>query len=279
MQTMMVARPGAFLLLPIPLLMFACSGEDRQGPPRVIQDAAQEPVAAESWTPPSLPAYEAISVSNGGAVAGTIRLTEAMPPLADIPVLKNQAACGEHRPDISLVLGRENGVANVVVSLAGVTRGKRMEALPEPAKLDQVECEYVPHVQIVPLGTTLDIVNSDPLLHNVHAYLNGTESLFNLAMPIEGYRIQRRLDIPGNVSVRCDAGHTWMSATIVVQEHPYYSMTTEDGSYSIDDVPAGNYGLKLWHGHLGETEVPVEIEANATTTVDLELNVPVIDPP
>ena len=96
MLTTMVARPGAFLLLPIPLLMFACGGEDRQGAPRVTQDT----VAEESWTPPRLPAYETIAVSNGGAVTGTVRLTEAMPPLADIPVLKNQAACGEHRPDI-----------------------------------------------------------------------------------------------------------------------------------------------------------------------------------
>ena len=278
MLTMMVARPGAFLLLTIPLLMFACGGEDRQGSPGMMEDAMREPVATESWGPPSFPAYQAITVPDGGAVTGTVRLAEAVPPLADITVLKKQAACGEHRPDPSLVLGRENGVANVVVSLVGVTRGKRMEALPEPAKLDQVECDYVPHVQVVPLGTTLDIVNSDPILHNVHAYLNGTESIFNLAMPIEGYRIQRRLDIPGIVSVKCDAGHTWMSAYIVVQEHPYYSMTTEDGSYSIDDVPAGNYQLKLWHGFLGETQVPVEVEANVKATVDLELNAPVIDP-
>ena len=272
----MVARPGA-LLLSMPLLMLACRGGDGEDAAALMEDTVREPVAAEGWSPP-VPAYEAIEVKDGGAVKGTVRLAAPPPVLADLPVLRNQATCGEHRPDPVLVLGRENGVANVVVSLAGVSQGKPMEPLDEPATLDQVECEYVPHVQVVPIGTTLRIINSDPILHNVHAYLNGTESIFNLAMPIQGYRIERTLDTPGIVSVQCDAGHTWMSAYIVVQEHPYYSMTTEDGSYSIEDVPAGKYRLKLWHGWLGETEVPLEIEANATSTVDLELNSPKPDP-
>ena len=115
-------------------------------------------------------------------------------------------------------------------------------------------------------------------LHNVHAYLKRDGVDLQSRHAHRGLPYTTELDIPGIVSVKCDAGHTWMSAYIVVQEHPYYSMTTEDGSYSIDDVPAGIYRLKLWHGFLGETEVPVEIEANATVTVDLELNAPVIDP-
>jgi plastocyanin len=272
----MVARPGA-LLFSIPLWMLACRGGDSGNAAVPMEDTAQEPVAAEGWSPPT-PVYEAIVVENGGTVAGTVRLADPVPVLADLPVVRNQDACGEHRPDPALVLGRENRVANVVVSLVGVSQGKPMEPLAEPATLDQVECEYVPHVQVVPVGATLRIINSDPILHNVHAYLNGTESIFNLAMPIQGYRIERTLDAPGIVSVQCDAGHTWMSAYIVVQEHPYYSMTTEDGSYSIEDIPPGKYRLKLWHGWLGETELPVEVEANATSTVDLELNAPKADP-
>ena len=273
----MVARSLVLVLLSVLFSTFACSGDDRPESSGPIEDTVEDPAAWESWTLGRL-VYEAVTVEGGGSVRGTVRLADSAQPLADIPVSKDQAVCGEHRPDPSLKLGRENAVANVVVSLVGVTKGKRMEALPEPAKLDQVECVYVPHVQVVPLGTTLDIINSDPVLHNVHAYLNDTETLFNLALPIQGYRIQRTLDVPGIVSLRCDAGHTWMSGYIVVQEHPYYSLTTAAGSYSIDDVPAGRYRLKLWHGLLGETEVTVEVEANATAIVDLELNAPVIDP-
>lgn len=278
MSIRIVAKRGA-LVLSIPLFLFACRGEDREEAPGVMDDSVQEPVAGEGWTPPSVPAYEVISVQDGGSVMGTVRLAGPVPTLADLPVLRNQAICGEHRPDPSLVLGRDHTIANVVVSLVGVSRGKRMEPLTAPATLDQVECEFVPHAQVVPVGTTLEIVNSDPVLHNVHAFLNGTESIFDLAMPIQGYRIRRTLDMPGTISVKCDAGHTWMSAYIVVQEHPYYSMTTEDGTYSIEDVPAGEYRLKLWHEWLGDTTVPIEVEANATATVDLELNAPKTDSP
>ena len=272
MQIRILARTAALALSAG--FTFACATDEGDVVPSAMEDTNQEPVAGEGWTPPTVPAYETIAVENGGTVAGTVRLTGTVPELPVLPVLRNQSVCGEDRSDPALLLGRDNGVANVVVSLVGVTRGKPMEPLAEPATLDQVACIYVPYLQVVPVGTTLRIVNSDPILHNVHAFLNGTESLFNLAMPIQDYRIDRSLDTPGTISVKCDAGHTWMSAYIVVEEHPYYSLTTEEGRYSIEDVPAGAYRLRLWHAWLGETEVPIEVEANATATVDVELNAP-----
>jgi len=189
-------------------------------------------------------------------------------------VLKDQATCGEHTPNPSLELGKENAISNVVVSLVGVIRGKEMPELRAPAKLDQKQCVYIPHVQIVPPRTYIDIYNSDPILHNVHAYMNGSTTVFNLALPVQGFRIRRRLDDPGLVSLKCDAGHTWMSGFVVVQEHPYYALTTTDGAYLIEDVPAGEYRLRVWHEWLGESEVPVIIEAGMTTTVELELTAP-----
>jgi len=276
-----MARARVLRLLPLclSLLLAACGADGPGGSSGMMDEPTPEPVGAESFTPPPEPVYQAISLTNGGTITGTIRLAGAAPPRPDLVVERNQAVCGEHRPDPSLVLGNDNTVANVVVSLRGIARGKEMEVLREPAKLDQVECEYVPHLQAFPVGTTLEIVNSDPVLHNVHGYLNETESIFNLAMPLEGYRIQRTLDVPGIVSVKCDAGHAWMSAYLVVQEHPYYAVTDEDGSYSLDDVPPGNYRLKLWHEWLGETDVPVEVEPDATAAVDLELSAAAVDSP
>ena len=207
-------------------------------------------------------------------VAGTVRVSASLPSPIETPVFKDQATCGEHTPDPTLELGKENTIANVVVSLVGVTQGKEMPALPEPAKLDQKRCVYIPHIQIVPPGTSVDIYNSDPILHNVHAYMNGSNTIFNLALPVQGFRIRRRLDDPGLVSLKCDAGHTWMSGYIVVQEHPYYALTTADGAYLIEDIPAGEYRLRIWHEWLGVSEVPVLIEAGTTTTVELDLTAP-----
>ena len=276
----MATRAAPFFLPPLFCLLFACSGgDDRENTPssrETVDDAASSVESSPVYPDPHR--YEVISFEDAGALTGTVRLSATVAPLTGIPVLKDQSVCGTHSPNPSLELGTGNGVANVIVSLVGVTQGKPMEQLPAPTKLDQVGCLYVPHVQIVPLGSTLDIANSDPILHNVHAYLNGTETVFNLAMPLRGYRIRRRLDQPGLMSLKCDAGHTWMSGYIMVQEHPYYALTVADGSYSIEDVPVGKYVLKLWHEFLGETEVPVEIESDTTSTVDLELNAPAIDP-
>ena len=254
--------------------LFACSGGERRDTPGSRDDAfgdAGSPRESESARPP---AYETIAVDEGGAVAGTVRLSASLPPPAETPVLKDQAICGEHTPDPSLESGKENTIANVVVSLVGVTQGKEMPALPAPAKLDQKQCVYIPHIQILPPGTSVDIYNSDPILHNVHAYMNGSNTIFNLALPVQGFRIRRRLDDPGLVSLKCDAGHTWMSGYIVVQEHPYYALTTADGAYLIEDIPAGEYRLRIWHEWLGESEVSVLIEPGTTTTIELELTAP-----
>ena len=255
--------------------VFACAGNetrDNRSAGSARQDATAPP-DSESM-PPRTPAYEAVAVDEGGAVTGIVRLSASLPPPAETPVLKDQATCGEHTPDPSLVLGKENTIANVVVSLVGVTQGKEMPTLSKPAKLDQRQCVYIPHIQIVPPGTSVDIYNSDPILHNVHAYMNGSNTIFNLALPVQGFRIRRRLDDPGLMSLKCDAGHTWMSGYIVVQDNPYYALTTPDGTYLIEDIPAGEYRLRIWHEWLRESEVPVLIEASTTTTVELELTAP-----
>jgi plastocyanin len=252
--------------------LLACSGGEPRETPGSRDDAFGDTGSPRESARP--PAYETVTVDDGGAVAGIVRLSASLPPPVETPVLKDQATCGEHTPDPSLELGKENTIANVVVSLVGVTQGKEMPELTEPAKLDQRQCVYIPHIQIVSPGTSVDIYNSDPILHNVHAFMNGSTTIFNLALPIQGFRIRRRLDDPGLVSLKCDAGHTWMSGYIVVQGHPYYALTKADGAYLIGDVPPGEYQLRTWHEWLGESEVKVVIEADTTTKIELELTAP-----
>lgn len=254
--------------------LLACSGGESRATQGSSDDGFGDVGSPRESESARLPAYETVAVDDGGAVAGTVRLSASLPPPATRKVLKDLAICGEHTPDPSIELGKENTIANVVVSLVGVTQGKDMPELPNSTKLDQKQCVYIPHIQIVPSGTSVDIYNSDPILHNVHATMNGGTTIFNLALPVQGFRIRRRLDDPGLVSLKCDAGHTWMSGYIVVQEHPYYALTTAQGAYLIGDVPAGEYRLRTWHEWLGESEVQVVIEAGTTTTVDLELTPP-----
>ena len=94
-------------------------------------------------------------------------------------------------------------------------------------------------------GSDLEIVNNDPILHNVHArqaIADGLQTVFNIAQPMRGQRtkIDAPLDKPGIVALTCEAGHPWMTAYILVANHPFVATSGDNGEFVIDDVPAGH---------------------------------------
>jgi plastocyanin len=195
--------------------------------------------------------YQEIEVRDGGSIRGVVRLAGPAPAPVAFAVAKDVATCGKSRPSQRLALGPGGGVRDAVVYLEAVARGKR---LPRDLKVtvDQRGCEYVPHVLALPVGAQLELVNNDPVLHNVRACPHGDPSrvLFNIAQPLPGQRTaieQTRLTKPGIVDLSCDAGHRWMSAYVVVTDHPYSAVTGADGSYVLAGVPAGRYRLRMWH--------------------------------
>ena len=203
-----------------------------------------------------------------GSLKGTVRLATPIAALVDLPVNRNQGTCRSRTPDPSLVVGSDGAVANAVVTLANIDAPISLPR--EPARLDQKACVFFPHVQAVPAGSVLEIANGDPILHNVHAYL-GSETLFNVAMPVQNYRVRRKLERPGVIRLQCDAGHTWMSGYIWVSPHPYYAVTDGSGGYLIKDVPPGSYEVRVWHERLGEKTTGVTVAAAKTTTLSIEL--------
>jgi len=101
-------------------------------------------------------------------------------------------------------------------------------------------------------GSNLEIVNNDPILHNVHARqatADGLQTVFNIAQPVRGQRttVEAPLDKPGIIALTCEAGHPWMTAYILVANHPFVATTGDRGEFVIDDVPAGTHPIKLWH--------------------------------
>ena len=134
--------------------------------------------------------------------------------------------------------------------------------------LDQVKCRFTPHVQVARRGR-IDIINSDPVLHNTHGYY-GKRTAFNVALPIQGGKVTKLLKAAGEVRVDCDA-HGWMLAWIYVVDNPYFAQTGDDGTFSITDVPPGEYTLAVWQEELGVTEMPVTVAANGVTEMSVEL--------
>lgn len=212
----------------------------------------------------SVAAYTGGPVSAGGSISGVVKAPGAKPP-APVKVTKDVAICkATHQPE-TFVLGNDGALANAVVYLKDISAGKPLEKS-ATAKLDQKGCTFVPHVSVVPVGGQISIHNSDNVLHNVHAFL-GSDTLFNLALPIPGMQIPQTMKKPGVVSVKCDAGHTWMAATIHVVEHPYYAVTDAAGKFELKDVPAGTYTLVAWHESLGTQEQKVTVAAGKPAAV------------
>lgn len=218
--------------------------------------------------------YQSIQVSTPGVVEGVVRVSAPVPIRDDFQVDKDGIACGPSLPDPSLQVGPGGELAQAVVSLAGITQGVELRPFGRPANLGLTRCAVVPHVQVVPAGTLLEVENGDPILHHLHATIEETETLFDVVLPIQHFRAQQRLERPGIVTLTCSAGHHWMRGYVVVQEHPYYALTDAGGRYVLDQVPPGSYRLQVWHESLGIKQVRVTIAAGATARVDFELEGP-----
>jgi hypothetical protein len=195
--------------------------------------------------------YRGTVVQHGGTVKGSVRLSSVPPGESSERVTKDEAVCGKRKPSPRLLTGKENGVRFAVVWIDGIAQGKKCDPA-GVASLKQHKCEYDPHVLLLRRDDELEIVNEDPILHNVHSYdMNkNLRSVFNIAQPVRGFHTHvRGADIAGigTIMTTCDAGHPWMSAYIIRESSPYCTVTDADGNFQIGDVPPGTYTLKMWH--------------------------------
>ncbi|MFQ5877679.1 MAG: carboxypeptidase regulatory-like domain-containing protein [Acidobacteriota bacterium] len=248
------------------LLALSCGGQekspetDRTPPAAGAREAA--PAAA-----PRAGGYRAVEVASGGSIRGRVLYQGTPPPRDPVDITKDRAVCAEHTHlSESLVVGKRGGVRYAVVSIDPVPSGKAFPAGDRP-RLDQRGCWFHPHLQVVPAGAEIDILNSDGILHNIHTFPENNDPI-NMAQPKFRKVMTTSFAEPDLVRVSCDV-HNWMSAWIVVAAHPYHGVTGEDGSFLLDDVPPGTYTLRVWHETLGTRERPVTVSPGGRVEVDL----------
>jgi hypothetical protein len=227
-------------------------------------------IAGSLAAAPSAAAYDVITVTNGGTIDGIVTLTGAAPALALIKTTKNQDYCGATIPDPTYKVDPAGGLANVIVYLRGVTKGKAAPS--EPVALTNDHCMFAQRAQGAMVGGQMKISSNDPILHNTHPLNADTNvTIYNVAMPFKGFSVTKALPAtPELIRVKCDA-HEWMRAWILELDHPYYTTTGADGHFSIKDVPPGNYTLVVWHEAAGDKSLPVVVAAGKPNTVKISL--------
>ena len=205
----------------------------------------------------------------GGTIKGTVRSAGAAVEQKKLPVTVNQSVCGKEKDAEDLVLSTEKGIHNVVVSLQSPPPGAKWPVSLPVVQLDQQQCVFVPHVVVVPAGGTVEFLNTDRLLHNLHSASTGNPT-FNRTQP-RGRTIPMVFTKPEIVQVDCDL-HPWMRAWVVVAEHPFYAVTNDQGEFVLDNVPPGKYTLQLWHESLGAMTQDVTVQDEAITAVTVEMS-------
>ena len=251
----------------------------------------------------SLWGYEVKEIAGGGTVQGTVTLSGPVPdPKAyNLVIFPDPEYCGRisngngWRLLRDFLVNEQGQVLNVVVLLEGVTEGKPF-SLSVP-RVEARDCRFSPFTTVVRSGHGIEVVNMDPVMHDIQAYETstamGTRVLFNSPLPFN--RRHHRGDLhathdhrPGESLVRqfqlskkrrtfvMQCGfHAYMESWAIAVDNPYYVLTDEKGQFSLEDVPPGTYDLRAWHPGVKQVmKKPVTIEPGATLTIDFQLPSP-----
>jgi plastocyanin len=224
----------------------------------------------------------AVSVWPGVAFAastitGTVTFEGKAPALKPLAMDADPACAKKHSapvPGEALALGSGNTVGNIMVWVSkGLPAGKTYPAPKTPAVLDQNGCQYKPHVMALMVGQPYKILNSDGILHNIHA-LPKINKPFNRPMPATIKEATVTFDkVEANFPIKCDV-HPWMNAFVAVFNHPFFSVTSTDGKYTISGLDPGTYEISVWQEKLGTKTASVTVGASDTKTQNFKFAMP-----
>ncbi|HLG19121.1 MAG TPA: carboxypeptidase regulatory-like domain-containing protein [Bdellovibrionota bacterium] len=166
-----------------------------------------------------------------------------------------------------VIVNKNGTLKNAFVYVKDGLTGKSFTASTTAVTFDQRGCQYAPHVFGMMVNQPLNILNSDPTLHNVHAMPKASKQ-FNAGMPVKDMKITRKFEKPEiMVPIKCDV-HPWMKAYVGVLDHPYYSVTNDEGAFEIKDLPVGKYTVTAWHEKYGTKDMSITVEVGKPATID-----------
>ena len=237
------------------------------------QDASATTKAGSTEAPIQLAQAPADAQPAGGAgsasVQGTVRFDGTAPSPEAVQMAADPVCQQQHTSPVyseEVVVNEPGTLKHVFVYVKEGITGS-FPTPTTPVVLDQRGCWYTPHVFGIQVNQPLEIVNSDPTLHNVNAK-PGQNRPFNIAQPVKGMKSTKTFTAP-EVMVKCACNvHPWMATYIGVLEHPFFGVTGDDGRVTIAGLPAGQYTLEAWHEKYGTRTQTVSVGDGEATSVD-----------
>ncbi|PWT94164.1 MAG: hypothetical protein C5B54_00450 [Acidobacteria bacterium] len=224
----------------------------------------------ESSTPTPAPAAKPAAPSGGGnaydaskataTITGKVTFDGAKPTLATLQMSADPYCKTQHTTPVTeqtVELNPDGTLKDVFVYVKEGADKWTFTPPTEPAVLDQQGCMYHPHILGLMVGQPLTIKNSDSTLHNIHAQATKNQE-FNQGMPTKGMEIQKTFTTEEMIPVKCDV-HRWMSAHWMVVKNPFFSVTGDNGTYTIK-LPAGTYTIEAWHEKYGTQTQQVTVK-------------------
>jgi plastocyanin len=209
-------------------------------------------------------------------VTGTVSFSGTAPANPSIDMSAEAACKSKHSGAITdpQVVVKDGKVANVIVYVkSGLPANATYSAPAQTVELDQEGCLYKPRALAVMAGQTIDIKNSDPVLHNIKA-VPKTNRGFNISQPTAGMVSKRKFDRPEQViPLECNV-HSWMHANVAVLPHPFFAVTSDDGKFEIKGLPAGTYEVEAWHEKLGPKTMTVTVGDGESKAADFSYTAP-----
>jgi hypothetical protein len=210
--------------------------------------------SAEPSSPSGAPAGQRVDSATTGEIKGVVNLDGVAPKNEPIKMNADpvcvKANTTPQAQETYVVSDDGKTLGNVFVYIKDGLGNYVFDTPTESAKIDQQNCRYHPHVFGMRVNQPLEIINSDPTLHNIHA-MPKSNAEFNNGQPIQGMKMTHTFDKPEvMVPFKCDV-HGWMNAYVGVLPHPYYAVTDKSGKFELKSVPPGTYTIEAWHEKLG----------------------------
>ena len=207
------------------------------------------------------PLVNPVDPASAGIISGRVSFDGAAPAPRPIK-MSSDPNCEPHEADavVETLVVNDGALQNVFVYMKDGLGTLRFPVPSTPVVLDQEGCRYRPHVLGIQVGQPLEIRNSDPTLHNVHAMAVANRE-FNMGFPVEDMRHTHTFNRPEVLlPFKCDV-HGWMRAYVGVVEHPFHAVTAADGSFELKGLPPGTYTIEAVHETLGAKTQTVTIGA------------------